>query len=196
MRTFATVLLLLVFLMGSVFGLVAQERPDELPGVNPEGNDPSNAVQIDLSYLLAGLVSGGFGLGGAYELALDDQQSAKVQGGFFRSGNIFGFSYTFLDVYGSYRYFLWDTALNGLFFNGGAGVVIATWNSDSTDTGSTSVLPVLLVESGYKWTFGEDATSGFFAEPFAGWRLTLGSFDQTGVTYGGFRGGANLGWAF
>jgi hypothetical protein len=144
---------------------------------------------------LAGLLTGGFGLGGAYELALDDQQSVKVQGGFYRS-EFLGFSYTFLDVYGSYRYFLWDTALNGLFFNGGAGVVVASWNSDSAETSSTSVLPVLLVETGYKWTFGDDASSGFFAEPFGGWQLTLGSIDQTGVSYGGFRYGANLGWAF
>jgi hypothetical protein len=172
--------------LGAASTAVAQDVPD-WPGIAEVGSNPGNAVQVDLGYLLAGLLGGGFGIGGAYERAITDQISVKGIGGFL-TWPIAG--YTFIDAYGEGRYYIFPTALNGPFVGGGAGATLATF--DDGVTTETYFWPGILLEAGYKYTFGEDATSGFFGEAFVGFQSVFGSI--TG--YGGFNYGFGLGYAF
>jgi hypothetical protein len=193
MRRTVSILLLLVFALSATMTVAAQEVPENLPGVAEVGENPGNAVQVDLGYLLAGLLAGGFGIGGAYERAITENISVKVLGGFVTSNfALLDLSYNQFDIYGQGRYYIWPLTVNGLYAGVGAGVTIVSFQSGSiTDT---SILPGLLIEAGYKFTLGDDASSGFFIEPFAGWQLTFGSIAD--IPIGGFRWGFGLGYAF
>jgi hypothetical protein len=170
----------------------AQDVPENLPGVGEVGSNPQNAVQVDLGYLLAGLLGGGFGIGGAYERAFTDQISVKAMGGFITWSLV---DATFVDVYGEARYYIWPTGLNGLFVGGGAGLTLVSYSSGTESF--SYVWPGILGEVGYKFTFGDDPQSGFFAEPFLGFQGVFGSLDaDITYSYGGFNYGVGLGYSF
>lgn len=192
MRKAITLFLVIVMLVGAAGAAVSQDAPD-LPGVASVGNNPSSAVQIDLGYLLVGLASGGFGIGGAYEFGITENISAKAMGGFI-SWSAFGHSASLIDVYGMGRYYIWPVAVNGLYIGAGAGATIASWSWD--DESDSSLFPGVLAEVGYKFTLQNDGQGGFFLEPFLGFQQTFGTMAGIAYSAGGARYGLALGWSF
>ena len=193
MRKLISLCLVAVMLVAAAGMAFAQDTPD-LPGVAPAGQNPSNAIQVDVGYLISGLMGGGFGIGGGYEFALSDNFTGKVMGGFV-TWSWFDTTWSFIDIYGQARYYIWPTAVNGLYVGAGAGVTIFDYSIGSL------VWPGIIADVGYKFTLADDGRGGFFLEPYLGFQALLGTGgtgDDVWLTpgYGGLRYGLGLGWTF
>ncbi|MFP4564148.1 MAG: hypothetical protein ACLFRY_12650 [Spirochaetia bacterium] len=182
-------LLLVLVVVAMLVGVGSNAFAQNLPGVAPQGSNPKNAVHLDLSWLFSGLISGGFGIGGAYERSLTPFLSLKITGGFM---SVYGGTY--INVLGGVRwYFLHlgvaDTAVNGPFVgaSGGVGIINFSYYGSSY----SGVVPEILFEGGYKFTLMNGGQNGFFVEPVIGYLLAIGA-----VAAGGFHWGVNIGWAF
>ncbi len=181
--------LLLVFVVVAMLvGVGSNAFAQNLPGVAPQGSNPKNAVHLDLSWLFTGLISGGFGIGGAYERGLTPFLSLKITGGFM---SFYGGYY--INVLGGVRWYFLnlgvaDTAVNGPFVGASGGVGIL----ELPYYGYGGVVPEILFEGGYKFTVMNGGKSGFFAEPVIALLLIPGGVLRTAY----FLFGANLGWSF
>ena len=164
-----------------VFGVGGTVSAVALPGAAPEGNNPANAVHLDTTWLVNGLINGSFGIGAAYERALVSFLSLKVTGGF-----VFIPGITYVNVLGGVRGYFLKGAVNGPFVGAGAGIQLAAYGY------GTAVGFEILVEGGYKFTVTNGGKSGFFAEPVIALLLIPGGVLQTAYVLFG----ANLGWSF
>ncbi|MFP4564147.1 MAG: hypothetical protein ACLFRY_12645 [Spirochaetia bacterium] len=177
------IVLVVVVMLGGVGGNVFAQN---LPGVAPEGDNPKNAVGIDLGTLFGSLIAGGFGIGGSYERELIPILSIKVTGS-FASFPLYG---SLVSATGAARWYFLKTSLNGPYVSAGGGVGIML-------TGGTAVMPIIYGEGGYKFTVMNGGESGFFVEPFVGFSYQPFNISGPGmVNLGGFSFGANLGWSF
>jgi hypothetical protein len=182
MKKVLLVLVVVAMLMGTGGTLFAQN----LPGAAPEGENPKNAVGIDLGTLFGSLIAGGFGIGGSYEREIIPILSIKVTGA-FASFPLWG---SVINATGAVRWYFLKTSLNGPYVGAGGGVGIML-------TGVTAVMPIIYGEGGYKFTVMNNGESGFFVEPFIGFSYQPFNISGLGiVNLGGFRFGANLGWSF
>jgi hypothetical protein len=191
-KILATIIVVFILFGGAVFG--QEGNSIQFPGVNNEGDNPKMAVNVDLGYLFAGLLSGGFGIGGGFEFGFSDVISAKASAGFV-SASYLGYGWTLIDITGTARFYFFKTGLNGPFAGVGGGVGIYSFTSDYYGVGTSAVWPKFGAEAGYKFTVMNNGRSGFFVEPFVGFFYTISS----GVALGGLGGfgfGANLGWSF
>ena len=151
----------------------------------------SMAVTVDTGYLLSGLLSGGFGIGGTFEYDFLDNVGASVKFGYV-GVSILGVSMSMImpgvDVrfyplapkaglyaFAGFQYWLITASYLGYSFSGGA--------------------PLIDFGAGYKWVVGGE--SGFVVEPYIGYALTLGaSIAGSGFSVGGLEYGIRLGYAF
>ncbi|MDR1219845.1 MAG: hypothetical protein LBK73_09590 [Treponema sp.] len=158
-------------------GTPPRERVSQPERVRAPSNNLPNYVFVDFAPLLAGVLSGGFGIGFGYERAFVDPFSIA-------------FYFDIMGVSGSSSLFAWDILIRprwyplksavGKWYLGailGYGMLIEEDYYSST----TSAFTVGL-ETGYKFVFGH-----FGLEPWIGY--TLGS-------YGGFKFGATLGFVW
>ncbi|MFP4561933.1 MAG: hypothetical protein ACLFRY_01370 [Spirochaetia bacterium] len=81
----------------------------DLPGAAPEGRNPLNAVHVDTTWLVNGLINSSFGIGAAYERALAPFLSLKGTGGF-----VFIPGITYINVLGGIRGYFLKGAVNGI----------------------------------------------------------------------------------
>lgn len=193
-KLIAAVIVIFMLVAGIAFG---QEGDSiQFPGVNNAGDNPKMAVNVDLGYLFAGLLSGGFGFGGGFEFGFSDVIAAKVSGGFV-SANYLGYGWTLIDITGTARFYFFKTGLNGPFAGVGGGVGIYSFTDDYWGVDGSAVWPKFGAEAGYKFTVMNEGKSGFFVEPFVSYYYTI--VGVAGVSFGGLGGfgfGANLGWSF
>lgn len=177
-------LLLVLIVVAMLVGVGSNAFAQNLPGVAPQGSNPQNAVHLDLSWLFSGLITGGFGIGGAYERALMPFLSLKVTGGF-----VFWPYGSYINILGGVRGYFLKGAVNGPFvgISGGVGIISFSGYGYSF----SGVVPEILFEGGYKFTVMNGGQNGFFVEPVIGYLLAIGP-----VTAGGFHWGVNIGWAF
>jgi len=177
-------LLLVLIVVAMLVGVGSNAFAQNLPGVAPQGSNPQNAVHLDLSWLFSGLITGGFGIGGAYERALMPFLSLKVTGGFVLWP--YGSSIT---VLGGVRGYFLKGAVNGPFAGVSAGVNITSISLYGYSVSGVGF--AMLVEGGYKFTIMNGGQGGFFVEPVIGAMFAFGA--GVGV---GFHWGANIGWSF
>jgi hypothetical protein len=179
MKKIITAIVLSALVFGG--GLSAQER--------------QNAVFVDLGYPLAGLILGGFGIGGGYERALLPQVSVRANVGYL-GFSVSDYDFTGFDISAGARFYPLRTAVSKLYIEGALGYspISVTYKSEEASTNLFTVAGVV----GWKAVFGV----GFFLEPYIGYRYGIGelnlpsglnsiSYSATGLSYG-----IGLGWAF
>ena len=174
-------LIFVLVLTAVLFGFGGNAFAVELPGVAPEGNNPLNAVHLDTTWLVNGLINRTFGIGAAYERAVLPFLALKVTGGF-----VFIPGITYINILGGVRGYFLQGAVNGPFVGASAGVQLAAFGFGS------AVGFEMLFEGGYKFTLMNGGEGGFFAEPVVALLVIPGGVLRTAY----FLFGANLGWSF
>ncbi|MDR2376954.1 MAG: hypothetical protein LBD96_11025 [Treponema sp.] len=160
--------------------------------------EKKNAVFVDLSYPLMGLIYGGFGIGGGYERALLPQVSAGGNFGYvgFSLENI---EYLGFDIRADIRYYPLGTAISKFYIGAIASCssISITYNSSRQTSYPFTVAGI----AGWKGVSG----SGFFWEPYVGYRKAFGelklpagtgNIDHLSNLINGLVFGIGLGWAF
>jgi hypothetical protein len=159
------------------------------------GAQEKNALFVDLGYPLVGLIYGGFGIGGGYERALLPQLSVYGNAGYV-GFTLEDLDYLEFDVSAGLRYYPMGNAVRGFYIGGLAGVSPITMSYGSDRASSFPVTVAGLV--GWKII----TASGFFWEPYLGYRFVFGevklpagtgqfNYDPEGPAFG-----IGIGWAF
>ena len=167
---------------------------------------PKMAVSVDTGYLLSGLLSGGFGIGGAFEYKILNGVSAAAKFGYY--GLSVGYASASVTAPGfEGRWYFMSPGLSGGFLGVGISYYLLNVNLDYTSLGYDKYsfsggAPVLDINFGYKWIIGGES-SGVVIEPYAGYGagltpITIKIYNDKSLDFpvAGLEFGCRLGWAF
>jgi hypothetical protein len=191
-----------VVLLLVAFGLLSLSGAENRAEREPVLVSVSNALYIDMSYLVAALRAGGrgFGLGLGYERALTPLFALLVGGGGMgvklesRSGNIL--NYTGVDAYLHGRIYPMKSALGKLYLDAGAGYSYISM--EYLGESARSHIGTVGGQVGFKFIFKWH----FLIEPFVGYDYSFGTlYTPSALTMdppkrGGLRYGLLVGAAF
>jgi hypothetical protein len=162
--------------------------------VSAQEEHPNTAINVNIGPTIAGLLFGGFGIGGGLELALSEPLAFRI------NANYMSFSYSLFTVSSSFTYvsisptirvYPLSIAIEGLYIGGGA--ILYLFTSGASVGGSSSngalFIPSIDFEFGYKTNI-----SGFFIEPNLRYNILFVS--DLNVAVGGLNYGFNIGYCF
>jgi hypothetical protein len=174
------------------------------PNLNAK-ESPNFAISINPFATLIPLILGGIGVEGSLEFAISPSIGIFIPVEYL-SLSSWGWTYSYVSFGAEGRYYFAyfdlektdfkfgdSRALSGLW--GGAGVNLQFW---TIGTWRDTVITIP-IKAGYKFVFGEK--SGFFLEPYLGFKIGFGFSNWTGASYNrpsysGFIYGVGLGYAF
>lgn len=156
---------------------------------------PKMAVALNPLGLIIGMVEGSFEMrmGKMFALKADIVWSPNYL--WFTSLRILGMRvgarFYLMDFSNGFDFAINMNALRGLYASAGLGF----YSYSSSFITVSVVCPSFFMEAGYKFIFSKES-KGFFVEPYLGFEYVIVSSTFMGSMNGGFRWGANLGYAF
>jgi hypothetical protein len=208
LKKFVMVLVLASLVAGGAF---AQDSVwNNSFNINSGPTPQKGVLFVDLGYMLAYGLLGGFGIGAGWESRINDTSTWLINGGIGIYGNdsLFGgYRYSAFDfsVEANYRYYIFKSALDKLFLNVGLGYGGESWSytydppfqslNKAYSWGSLNI-PLY---AGWKAIIGP----GFVVEVDLGWRIGVRLINPPDYpsaystpSNGGFLFGLRFGWAF
>ena len=206
---FARVAAMALFCLAGTAGVSAQKRPlppipgqddphpTPVPGSTFVGENPRNAIYVDLGVMAEALLAGGVGVGVGYDRGVATMVALAAHAGWVHvEDSASDYSIDIVSVLGGARLFLLDTAVNGPCLSLLAGIAAVRLRWGAQILGFT--WPQLQAELGARFSFGPGARGGCL-QPYLGYKLALLGAGTDGLPiprYGGFQFGLRGGLSF